>query len=142
MNSDKIFSLLQTVALNANPTGRARLASAVVHRGNIVSIGTNHYRRSHPLQALFSSNSDSVFLHAEIDAIKNALNYDSLYKCDIYIYRVKFSDSSKQFKVSGNAFPCKGCFRCIQHFGIRKILYSINGTESVPFQFSSSSNRS
>ena len=54
-----------------NRTG-ARLASAIVFKNQVVSYGVNQ-NKSHPFHSRFSDHDDAIFLHAETDAIKNAL---------------------------------------------------------------------
>jgi len=53
-------------------SNRARLASAVVYRNRIIAIGTNQ-KKSHPFQKKYAKNENSIYLHAEICAIVNAL---------------------------------------------------------------------
>jgi deoxycytidylate deaminase len=50
----------------------ARLAAALVYRNEIIAMGTNK-NKTHPFQKKYASNADAIFLHAEIDAICNAL---------------------------------------------------------------------
>ena len=86
----EILYTLEKIA-SANPNSTEKLAAAIVWRNRIISVGMNSMK-SHPLQAKYSKNMHSVFLHAEIDSIKNALreiDVDVLSKCDIYICRVK-----------------------------------------------------
>jgi deoxycytidylate deaminase len=108
--------------------GNARLAACIVYRNDIVSFGVN-MMKSHPFQAKYGKNPDSVFLHAETCAIKNALKYiseDELRKSTMYICRVKFYDAERKNLVFGLSRPCAGCFRCINTFNIRKVVYSLD----------------
>lgn len=103
------------------------MAAAIVFRNEIISIGINS-NKSHPFQAKYGRNSDSIYLHAEIDAIKNALkciSVDQLTKTTLYICRVKYTDSKKSGQIWGLSRPCEGCIRAITTFNIKKVVYSI-----------------
>lgn len=106
----------------------ARLAACIVGRSGLISIGVNE-KKSHPFQAKYGRNKDSVFLHAETSAIKNALKYiteKELERCTLYICRVKYYDHHKDRMIFGLAKPCLGCFRCITSFGIKKVIYTLD----------------
>lgn len=126
----KYLNILSKLAADiANPvSGNARLAACVVYRNDIVSFGINEMK-SHPFQAKYGKNSNSVFLHAETSAIKNALKYlaqSELSKATLYICRVKFHDPSKNKMIFGLSKPCPGCFRCINTFNIRSVIYTLD----------------
>lgn len=111
-------------------SGNARLAACVVLKNNIVSFGVNE-KKSHPFQARYGKNKDAVYLHAETAAIKNALKYISvaeLEKATLYVCRVKFSDAAKKAFIFGLSKPCSGCFRCINTFNIKQVVYSLDKT--------------
>jgi tRNA(Arg) A34 adenosine deaminase TadA len=75
----------------------------------------------------WGKNQDSIYLHAEIDAIKNALRLitqDQLAKCDIYIVRIKHPDNGSSSWVEGLAKPCSGCMRAITSFGLKKVFWT------------------
>lgn len=127
---DRYMNILAKIASDVvdSPVGNARLAACIVYKNDIVSFGTNSMK-THPFQARYGRNKESIYLHAETSAIKNALNSISvseLSKCSLYICRVKFSDAHKQNLVFGLAKPCSGCFRCINTFGIRKVIFSLD----------------
>ena len=75
MEREKVLHTLAKIARDLdrdiNRTG-ARHAAAVVYKNQIVSYGVNQ-RKSHPFHSRFSEHDDAIFLHAETDAIKNAL---------------------------------------------------------------------
>lgn len=129
----KYINLLSKIATDiVNPVGgNARLAACIVYKNDVVAFGVNQMK-SHPFQARYSKNSDSVFLHAETSAIKNALRFitiDELEKSTLYICRVKHHGQSLGF---GMSKPCPGCFRCINAFNIPKVIYTLdNGTYDV-----------
>jgi len=100
--------------------GNQTLASCIVKGTKIISFGQNQ-QKSHPLQSKFSKNPEAIYLHAEIDAIKNALKeIDSslLEKSTLYVARTK-KDGSE-----GISKPCKGCRRAIEAFGISRVVYT------------------
>lgn len=88
--------------------------SATIYLGNqIIAIGVNQLK-SHPLQARFGKNADSIYLHAEIDAIRNALKVVPMHE----LHNVTMYVARADGKLSK---PCKGCQRAIVHFGITNI---------------------
>jgi len=108
--------------------GNTRMSAAVVYKNDIVAFGVNG-KKSHPFQAKFGKNEDSVYLHAETDAIKNALKYislDEISKSTLYVCRVKYSDTLKNKMIFGISKPCSGCSRCIATFCIRNVIYSLD----------------
>lgn len=126
----KYINILSKIAADiVNPvSGNARLAACLVYKNDIVSFGINEMK-SHPFQAKYSKNSNSVFLHAETSAIKNSLKYLShaeLSKSSLYICRVKFHDPSKNKMIFGLSKPCPGCFRCINTFNMRSVIYTLD----------------
>ena len=132
---DKYMNTLAKIAVAVQPVAQARIASCIVYKNEIISFGINQ-KKSHPFQALYGTNKDSIFLHAETDAIKNALkiiNIDDLEKSSLYICRVKYEECNKKKFVFGLAKPCPGCSRAIANFGIKNIYYSLdnNGYECL-----------
>lgn len=120
------MDLLSKIAESIEPVGNAKIAAAVVYKNEIVSIGNNK-KKSHPFQKKFSKNSESIFLHAETDAIKGALkkiDLEHLNKCKLYIARVKFTDRGRKNIISGLAKPCEGCQKAIATFNIKRVCYS------------------
>jgi deoxycytidylate deaminase len=127
----KFMNILSKLAADIpNPVGgNARLSACIVYKGDIVSFGVNEMK-SHPFQARYGKNKDSVFLHAETSAIKNALKYiatEELEKSTLYICRVKFQNYTKQKLIFGLSRPCSGCFRCINTFNIKNVIYTLDG---------------
>jgi deoxycytidylate deaminase len=106
---------------------RTRIAACIVYKNEIVSVGINQLK-SHPFQAKFSRHVDAIFLHAETDAIKNALKHISvndLSKASLYICRVKYDEhKSKKILMRGMCKPCEGCQRAIAAFNINKVVYT------------------
>ena len=123
-----IFNETFKLAQSVEPVRGARIAAAVVRKGKVVSFGYNH-KKSHPFQAKFCKNNHAVFFHAEVHAIKNALNsvnVDDRSKCDLYIVRAKRNKENKKW-LTGLSKPCSGCQKCIDLFDLNSVYYSKEG---------------
>lgn len=135
MKHEAILQFLGKIAEDsADPDLTARLAAAVVYKGDIISVGVNK-KKSHPFQLKYSKMPKSIFLHAENDAIKNALkriDLDTLSRSSLYISRVKYYDSTRQQVLYGLAKPCIGCARAIATFNLKHVCYSLD-TEGYEF---------
>jgi deoxycytidylate deaminase len=117
-----VFSILDKV-VEASDHPKHQLAAAIVYRNRIVSLGYNRMK-SDPLQARFGENSEKIYLHAEIAAIKNALKCLGVFdlkRCSLYIYRKKKVNG---VYCMGLAKPCSGCMRAIVEFGLKEVIYS------------------
>ncbi len=134
MDNLKIMESLAKIAedldKNINRSG-ARLASALFVKNQLVSYGVNQ-NKSHPFHSQFSEREGAIFLHAETDAIKNALkriNENELSKATLYVCRVKFDSGNKKFRkiTWGISKPCVGCQRAIATFGIQNVFFSEEG---------------
>jgi tRNA(Arg) A34 adenosine deaminase TadA len=121
MKKDKTFiSILKKITRDIPCSGNQTLASCIVKGNRVISFGHNQ-RKTHPLQTKFAKNPEAIYLHAEIDAIKNALKeVDSsfLEQCTLYIARTKKNGDE------GISKPCKGCNKAIEAFGIRRVVYT------------------
>lgn len=126
----KIINTLSHLAMTVEGMGSARLASAVVYKGDVISFGVNR-KKTDPFQARFGKNKQSIYLHSETDAIKRALRVISeneLSKATLYVCRVKFESYKRKKLLFGLAEPCIGCKRAIAEFGIRKVVYTLDET--------------
>ena len=113
------------------PIGRNSISrfASVLSDGRNTFVGFNRYK-THPLQKKFGCNSQSIYVHSEIDAIINAIR-------ELKIHRYKaqnenlFDDYSMYVaRVLGNgtpasAKPCIGCQRALIHFGIKNIEWTV-----------------
>lgn len=135
MSEDRFLSYLEKIA-EAIPAAahnrrgrvlRTRIAACIVYKNEIVSVGINQLK-SHPFQAKFSRHEESIFLHAETDAIKNALKHidvNQLSKSTLYVCRVKYDEQkNKKVQMRGMCKPCEGCQRAIATFNINKVVYT------------------
>jgi deoxycytidylate deaminase len=120
MNNDcrhtKRLKKIQLLAQDASQMTKHRHAAAIYIGTRLVSVGVNKMK-SHPLQAKFGRNSDAIYIHAEIDAIKNALKrirLADLENATLYVAKAKATNSK----------PCEGCQKAIIHFGIKKVFWT------------------
>jgi len=126
MKPEKFWNILERVAIANEPAYRTRIAALLVHRNEIIAVGYNR-TKSHPLAKRFQKHEEAVYLHAEIDCIKNALrvvDVDYLSKCTMYVLRVKHPDDDHKGFVRALAKPCCGCEMAIENFGIKKVYFT------------------
>ena len=129
MNSrdEKFMAFTRRMAIqNSNSLNRAKLAASLVIRNEIISIGYNSYK-THPLQKRFSKNIEAIFKHAEVDCIINALRHvdpSDLERSTLYVHRVKKLTKDHDYWSDGYSEPCCGCKQAINHFKIKKVVYS------------------
>ena len=120
--TERVLNVLGDVASTQERVANQRLAACIIHRGDIVSIGINQ-KKTHPFQAQYAKNDEAIYLHAEVDAIKNALkvlSVEDLKKSTLVVCRLK-ADSS-----FGLAKPCIGCMRAIINFNLRDVYFTTN----------------
>jgi deoxycytidylate deaminase len=125
----KYMALTRRLAIN-NPM-KIKLAACLVIRNEVISVGLNS-EKSHPMQKRFGKNSESIFKHAEVDAILGALRHidsDLLKRSTLYVFRVKKKNKGDMTLVDGMAEPCSGCKKAIEHFGIKKVVYSTDNPD-------------
>ena len=134
-NDNIILDQLRLLAIDVVPAARAKVAAAVVIKNDVVAFGSNKIR-SHPFQLRFGKNCESAYWHAETNAIYNALKrvqVDELTKASLYVVRVKKPAAGSRNWILGMAKPCRGCEFCIETFGLRRVIYSIDdGYEQLP----------
>lgn len=130
----RIVEMLTRLAIE-NPGTRTRykMASGIVYRRHLVATGVNSYK-THPLMVSPGYHSEQIYMHAEVDAIRNALriiSQDQLAKSSIYIVRVKQRREGGEY-VLGLAKPCNGCARIIASFGIESVWWS-QDLQPIPY---------
>lgn len=129
----RVIQTLRQAAIDNHCSMRHKLAAAVVHKKSIVALGLNSYK-THPLMSRYGKNDQSVFLHAEVDAIKNALRVispDELARCELYVYRVKRAAQYSTRWITGLARPCEGCMRAIEAFGLQGVYYTLDQPDQL-----------
>lgn len=118
-----IEDTLWRYTLSVSRCANARVGAILTYKNTIVSFGSNSYK-SHPLQKKYGKNANSIYLHAEIDAIRNALRvFDDLSRCKLWICRAK---RSSQFgpMVRAMSRPCSGCQKALEAFGLKQVVYT------------------
>lgn len=107
---------------------RAQIVAGLYIRNKRIALGYNSYK-SHPFQARFGKHEESIYLHAETDAIKNALKIltvDEIKKCSMYIARMKWKEGDNSDRITGMAKPCEGCKRALATFEIENVFYTLD----------------
>jgi len=120
MTDNEIIALLAKMTRDVIPIKRSRIAAAIAHRGNIISLGSNQ-RKSHPFQKKYAKNEHAIYMHAEISSIISALREIpplDLCKTDIYVART-YADGSYAL-----ARPCPGCMKAIKAFDMKRMIYT------------------
>jgi deoxycytidylate deaminase len=118
----KVNKVLNQVALDNDH--RYKMASAIVHKANILAVGISQYKTHPMMNTKWGFKEEQIYLHAEVDAIRNALrtfNKDIMYKFDLYVWRVKQIEGEW---VTGLAKPCLGCQHMIEDFAFKNVYYS------------------
>ena len=87
--TERIFEMLERTAIDSEGlAGRFKMASAIVYRKNIVTIGTNSYK-THPIMNEYGVNDSSIYLQADIDALNKciweSINHGPTYKLEASI---------------------------------------------------------
>lgn len=112
----------------------ARMFALIAKGNRVIAFGENQ-KKTHPFSARFRKNADAVEIHAETNAIQNALHSTSkrdLGKSTLYIVRVKRPAPHSDEWIWGNAKPCIGCQKAIAQFGIKNVVYSMDdGSHAV-----------
>ena len=123
--NNRVVDMLSRLAVdNPGVRGKYKIAAGIVYKKHLVATGVNSYK-THPMMWEFGKNQDALFLHAEVDAIKNALrliSVDQISKAELYIVRVK--KDGKRGWVKGLAKPCEGCQRAIETFNLKTVHYT------------------
>ena len=134
MNKDKKYmDFVRRLATSNNM--KMKLAACLVIRNEIISVGFNS-DKSHPLQKRFSKNNEAIFKHAEVDCIIKALKIvdeEDLKDATLYVHRVKKQNKGDANWVTGMAEPCPGCVKAIEHFGIKRTVYSTDQEGLIGF---------
>src|ERR1700744_185704 len=119
-------------ALDVEGHGHARVFAKITD-GRTASCGYNK-KKTHPFQKRFGKNEDCIYLHAEIDAIKNWLRFcgdtEDLSDCDLFVMRIK-RDGRRGPWVTGLSKPCEGCMRAIATFGIETVYYTEDNAKGL-----------
>lgn len=127
----KIITNLFSIARDMEPgIVNFRVAAAIYDRNRFICYGFNS-EKTDPRQKLFSSNPLATCRHAEIAAIKNALNLQRVRRADfsnstMYIARAKYLNKHKSHTIPGIAKPCETCTRAIEYFNFKNCVYTMD----------------
>ena len=125
----RLLDNLFKIARDNDPVAGGRLAACVVYKNQIIAYGFNQ-AKTHPFQAQYSKNEESIYWHAETNAIHNALRVLSeteLAKCTLYVARARYELNTPNW-TWGNSKPCQGCSKCIDKYNIKRVVYTTNET--------------
>jgi deoxycytidylate deaminase len=125
---EKILDTLFDLAVDHedNPH-RAKLSACLMIRDAPIAWGFNSMK-SHPFQAQYSRNEESVYWHAENRTLHNALKRYSkseIAGSTMLIVRAKKNRPGPKGEwVCGLAHPCEGCMKSIAEYQIKKVIYT------------------
>lgn len=106
--------------------GQVRMAAGIFYRDRLIASGVNQMK-THPLMLNPAYRKDQTFLHAEVDAIRNALKIvsrEELSKCELKVVRIKRPNFASKTWIHGLAKPCAGCSKVIENFGITNVSWT------------------
>lgn len=118
--STKIFHKLKERCESVPLVSNCRHSAAVVYKGKIISFGCCQMKTD-TFMLNFQTNEYKIYRHAEIDAIKRAINLydeDFMQRCDLYVLRV-----GRNGKIA-NSKPCMGCQKAIDHYKFKRVFWT------------------
>ena len=130
---DQLFDLAIDYDDNAH---RAKLAACLTIRDTPIAWGFNAMK-SHPFQAQYGKNDQSIYWHAETNCLFNALKryrVEELKAATLYVVRAKKADDRKTW-IRGLAQPCPGCMRAITEHGINKVVFTTDSGAIAKLKF-------
>lgn len=110
---------------NPGTRSRFKMSAGLVYRRQLVATGVNSYK-SHPLMCSPGYKNGQIFMHAEVDCIRNSLKLideKDLSQASLFIVRVKRNRSTGKWQ-HGLAKPCQGCTRMITSFDIESLWWT------------------
>lgn len=117
MNTALMLPVIAHAKLN-RIEGLPKMAAFIFTADGRIIAGQNK-RKTHPLQAQWGNNAQAIFLHAEIDALVQAIRYGiDLHDATCYVARVNKRGHAALAK------PCAGCMGALIHFGISDIRWT------------------
>jgi len=136
--NQRILEMLTRLAIDSGGYANSRrvpMAAGITYKKHLIATGFNQMK-THPMMMGDGYREDQMFMHAEVDAIRNALRLitpGQLAQCELNIVRVKRPYSGSKRWIYGIAKPCPGCSKIIASFGIKKVLYTDNREEILDF---------
>lgn len=99
---------------------KPHLEARIYYKNRLICAGYNSYKNSSKLQRQYGG-ALRPFVHAELDAIREALYHigvDKLQYCELRVERFKANGTL------GLAKPCECCQRAIEAFRIKRVYYT------------------
>lgn len=93
-------------------------AFAYDKRGRLISVGTNSYIKTHPLQAKFAKRAgmpEKIFLHAEVAALLKA-GKQEVHRLEV----VRLNRKGEPLL----AKPCASCRLVIKEYGVKEVTHT------------------
>lgn len=123
----KYLNFLAEMAQESPAYANAKVASLILFKNGLIITGTNQ-NRTDPWAQRFARKEEAIYIHAEVQAIKTAVNHfrgdrNALQGASIYVARVKRSSPTGPY-VWGLARPCEGCSEAIELFGVKRVVYT------------------
>lgn len=114
---------------NTSSGAGCRVIAAIFINKKFLTFGMNS-RKSNPFQVKYGKNEESIYFHAETNAIKRAIDlvgYNDLKraKTTMFISRVKKMPNNRNF-IWGISKPCRGCMTAIIDMDIDYVIYSLD----------------
>ena len=100
-----------------NSTSKFRLGAVLTKKKQVISIGYNAMRKTHPIQQQICNNDFLRGIHAEVHACVGVEEND-LNKAVLYVVRIKKDDKLCMSK------PCNDCQRFLYNVGVSKVHYT------------------
>lgn len=117
MKTTGILKKAAEYAKHNDVEGLPKMAAVIAKRKKILAVGYNKHK-THPMMLKYTDNELRVSIHAEVDALVNALkNYspEELVGSEIYIARLLKNGKT------GIAKPCEICQKALEDHGITSI---------------------
>ena len=127
---DAIKERLFFLAQDSPSFARAKIVSVLVDGTRIISYGYNQ-PKTHPLQRKYASNPKSIYLHSEIDAIRNGIRRQNNEIKGLTLITIRVKKERGDY-VLGMAHPCAGCQRAIIDYEL-KSYYSLDHQQDKDF---------
>ena len=134
--NDRIIQMLTRLAVESGGfEKRVPMAAGIVYKRQLVATGVNQ-PKTHPLMMTQGYREDQRHMHAEVDAIRNALRLitpEQLKQCELHVVRVKRLYIASKEWVHGLAKPCPGCANVIEKYGIKQVYWTEDESKELDF---------
>ena len=135
---NRITQMLTRLAISSGgfeSSRRVPMAAGITYKKHLIATGVNQ-KKTHPMMMGEGYREDQLYMHAEVDAIRNALRLitpEQLSQCELYVVRIKRPHIASNRWVYGLAKPCPGCANIIQKHGIRQVFWTEDESEILDF---------